>query len=224
MPLHSGMRKKNYKKKPAAKSAADKRTTKIARTVAKRVLRGEAESKYWTYPLDSFTVDTTGRMLDLFSLAALPNGTTDTSRTGDTISVKSFHMKGTMTAADNTNLIRVILFAWRPSSGTGTPTVSDLLSASWASNYTLAYKSVDNSRDKEVKVFYDKTFPLISSTDKVYKMFSANVPFPNGHKIQFIGGSSTVAANKFYIYFVSDSSAATHPSLLMNYRFYFTDL
>lgn len=213
--------KRRYKKRPAKKPLTEARI----RTIAKKAVQSTAEHKYWEYPLDSRTISQTPTMLSLTGLADISQGTGDfRNRIGDTISMTSLHFKGTLTSVDSTQFSRIICFLWKPTTNDAVPTVTDLLDGSWVADYAHAYKSIDNARSKDLTILYDKTFLQVTGQDSGIKKINFNIKFKTPKKIQFAGGSATDCSGMPFWLLMSDSGAATHPLLLLNYRMYYTDV
>lgn len=210
--------------KRSGRSALGKKQKAEVKKIVANKLSRTLEHKYWEYPLDSRTISSTPVLAIMSALQGNSQGTGDKNqRIGDSISMTSLHFKGSVSVADTTNLVRLICFLWKPSLADATPTVGDILSTSYSANYVYGYKSVDNLREKSVRILYDRTIKLSSLGDTYQQMISYNHKFKTPVKIQFDSGSTTNCTNCPCWLIISDSSGAPHPSYLASYRIYYTD-
>ncbi len=154
-------------------------------------------------PGSSTSVDATGTIVSLTTVA---QGNTQQTRIGNFARLKKIF--GRISAyADSTdvqNTVRVILFTWTDAA---TPTASDILVS--ASAYHTCYYNLNNLENGKLKILedvrlgvnYSGSGPKTLSFDKM-----CDIP------LQWAStGSAAPITNGVYVYFVSDSSVATHP-------------
>lgn len=189
----------------------------------RKALYRNSEKKYLDIALQSTSVSLTPTTSGYFTYTALSQGSGDTQRIGDSINVTSLHVKGYTTRADTTNIVRLIVFLWKPLSSDIAPLAGSVIdSSTWSADPTQAYYNVDRRRKpRQYKVLYDKTWYLDS--DHTIIPFSFNYMPKTPIKINFASGSSTASDNQIYFQMMSDSAAASHPILLFSSRIYYTD-
>jgi len=150
----------------------------------------------------------------LLSFCDIAQGDTDTTRDGDQIILSKFEMRFANYLGDSTNITRVIVFKWLPPS---VPAVSDF----WVDIGTAESPLATFIHDQEpnITVLYDHLCYLGPGRYVEVGQSIQNVH----HRIQYVAGSTTIASGKIYLFFISDSAAATHPTLSYYVRSEFTD-
>jgi hypothetical protein len=157
------------------------------------------------------TVDSTGT---LQKLTTIPQGDTDSQRTGDKAHIINIEAIGTMVPADTTNTMRIIYFRWNQDDTSAAPVVADLLQTSTPSSPL----NRDNERAKKFTIIEDIFLMACTSGPGICgfrfkKAFQSNIMFQIG---------ANTGNGHIYMYVVSDSAASTHPALASVARVYYT--
>lgn len=179
-----------------------------------------AEKKYKLIPVNILVADT-GTITPLSDIAQTSgvSGASDTTRIGDRILLRSLEVNLAAINGDPTNAIRVIIFQWLP--GT-TPLLGNILLDS-AGGADVAYSPYTHDGRQSFRILLDKTFYLGSSsltrTAGIHKYITR---FP----LRFIDYSDAVTtplANGIWMLTVSDSTSATHPTVIGQLKLNYTD-
>lgn len=197
-------RKKKFSRKPS------KRLTRAVKTIITK----SSEKKTKVYQ-NTTTVDNTGYLLKLNEIS---QGDGDSNRNGDQVCIRSVQINFNAYLADTTNFVRFIAFQWYPSSSLAYPGIGDILVDSINYPFMSPY-----NHDKRFmfKILRDKLVKL--DTDNPTQMVKFFIKGGFKRKIQFIETSSVNYTNGIYILMVSDSSAATHPTVLYSGKLNYSD-
>lgn len=148
--------------------------------------------------------------------SGISQGTSDlSSRVGDQIRINNIRIDGDLLIGDTTNVVRVMLIFWHQPSSTD-PAAGDIFDDSTSAT-TKLFGELDwdgrssGSGSSKFTVLYDKRYFL--SATRNYRGISIRKSWKQGKLVQYIGGSSTVMDNALYLCILSDSSAASHPTL-----------
>lgn len=183
----------------------DKKTVEIARTQAKKVFAKNVEHMKYDQE-GSINASTTG---SITHLTPIPT----TARAGEQIKCFSMFMRYTVTLADATNIVRVVLFSDKESNGS-VPSVANILAPTVG---VLSPMNADNRQ--RFKVHHDSTYALGSGHEvvatKVYKRY--------GRVMSTTLGATTPRANHLYLLVIDDSNAASHPTVEYFSRLSYSD-
>lgn len=188
---------------------------KQVRKMVKNELHQEVEHKYYVAADTGTTADFGGRV-DVKT--AIPQGDTDVTRDGDSVQLEEIEFRYNVQLADTTNTFRVIIFQWHPNS---TPAVANVLLSVGSVNGVNSAFTVDY--EQQFKILYDRVHYLnsvavpqtgIEHAVKIRKGFTK--------RLQFAAGGVT-GTNLLYSLYISDSGAATHPSINAYMRIRFSD-
>lgn len=204
-------RMRRYRRKP---QYARKPSKQFARKVRK-VMQSVQEKKYWPYT-SNISVSSAGYLLHLTNIA---QGDSDTTRDGDALNLKSILINLSAAAGDTYNIMRYTIFQWLPSSSlsVATPTLGDI----YQDTTTPVISTFAHDSRKNYRILYDTSFTV--DTDFPNKVKHIRI---YGKKlirqVQYVGGT-VVGNNNVYMWAVSDSGAATHPSVTYVGKTNFTD-
>lgn len=151
---------------------------------------------------------------NLISLCDIAQGDTDTTRDGDELLMTKIEVRFANYLGDTTNITRVIIFRWMPPS---VPAVSDFWADIGTAESPLA--TFIHDQQQNVTVLYDK---LCFTGPGRYVEVGQAIQNLNV-RVQFVAASTTIATGKVYMFFISDSAAATHPTVSYYARTEFTD-
>lgn len=180
------------------------------RYVRKQIMAYEKKNveKKWLHTSFSQQVQSTGTTLQITSI---PQGDSENQRSGRKVTVKSVHMRFSVTAtASAFNSVRMIVFCWRgyPVGGTQ-PVVLDILeSQSVQAHY--AHKS-----SGQFQILYDKVF-TVWPTDKPHIEQIVNIWGKRrgwNKEIEFDGNpaSFTRHSNGLQLLMISDDNVTPYP-------------
>lgn len=150
-------------------------------------------------------------------LNGLSQGDDSVTRDGNEIYISSVYIKGSITAADATNSVRMLVF-WDSQPNSTAPVDAQLFFSPVAYPHlsTLNY-----DYRKRFRVLSDEMF-VVDSNDPVsfYRRY-----IKIGRKTLYVGSSSTITGitkGALYMCMVSDSGASTHPEVTFQSRIHFT--
>jgi hypothetical protein len=203
----------NNKKNKNYRSRDNKIVTKSeVKSMIHSAFMQETETKWWPLAMGGATVDYSG---NLYGLTEVPQGDADTQRDGDSINLDVLDIAYHVLLGDATNALRIIVFRWKELGST--PTAANIWTA-LGNDYTPYTVPVHD---------YEQTFTILHDELKFVDTYNPQ----NGGKIHLqLGGSKIQYAasgvsgsGKIFLYIVSDSAAATHPTFLGYSRLEFRD-
>jgi len=216
MPYKKTNRK--YSKKP--RNTAVRR---VARTEVKKQLNRQIESKMFDGAINDTSIDYSGStsawnlLSDVTGAGAITQGVGAAQYVGTTIRPTYVMIKGLITPADATNLVRVFVIQVIT---TGTPTVSNLLQS--VGNIRAPLSSLDVHYDKTYRVLADRLYS-VDTTSVVQKYFKIKIGMRQMRPIHFQGASGAYETGGLYVLAVSDSAIAAHPIMRMYWRIHYKD-
>lgn len=197
---------KNFQKFPLSK---------VQKKQVKGIIAEQQEHKYHQKYL-GIGIDNAGTVIDLSDVS---QGDTDLRRDGDELMPTSLNVKYAAVAADSTNLMRVIIFRYKPDVQAATiPGLSNILIPNGLAVSPYWFYSVDLR--EQFNILYDKTHSLATAdknqvfVDTTLKMAKQTVGYTSG---------SIYGRDHIFLLVLSDSTAATHPSIEFSSRLNFTD-
>lgn len=177
-----------------------------------------AEKKYKDAATNG-TANTTGTII---ASPLVGQGVGDGFRVGDEIQRRSWTINTTITAGDNTNIVRIICFAWNFSATLSVPTWSGVIE-----NVAFPIESPLNReaiQKKWMTPIWDKRIAMTiggrQTINITKKMYGKMLP---RKRVQFTTGTSDTS-NTYYIAFVSDSVAVPNPAYTLYQRLTYTDV
>jgi hypothetical protein len=152
----------------------------------------------------------------LFQLSQVPQGVPDSSRIGDRLYWRDIECRGWMEVGDPTNLVRFIIFQWKPNT---TPVVGNILLPGFSGSQDVSSTYSHDNRQL-FTILYDSfqslvgngtatTYPGTDTTQKTF-YFKKSIPWK---KVQYTGGSTTVGTNQIWYIRIADSGVVPNPFL-----------
>jgi len=190
-----------------------KKSKKVVATKSyvRRALRKNLEVKYRSLEYSS-TADTTGTFIDI---SVVSPGTAVDNRIGDRYKPVSMKFNFATQLADLTNRMRMIIFQWHPNDNIDIPQVSELLIT------TAGYETqapINPNFKSQFTILRDQIITLDAAhVLRDYKF----IVRPRRH-VEFNNASNT-GRNHIYLFLISDSAVATHPSYTVTILNSFTD-
>ena len=180
------------------------------------VITKTAEKKF--YPVSQLPTAVSEAGI-LWSLSSVPQGTTDVTREGDQLRLRSIEFNYQCIVADTTNTMRVIVFIYKPPA---IPTVTDILQGP-VSTAVAPLSPYNHDNRYNYQVLHDRLYQLDSVTQLVTKKLKI-WKIPNIlRKVQYVAGSITLNMNGVYVLAISDSAAVTHPTFGFHSKVNFSD-
>lgn len=175
------------------------------------------ETKHY-YTLGATSPDYSGSLVTVSNGITQGDGTGE--RLGDRITPVYLHIKGTVTLADTTNWVRIVLIRWRQDYGDLTD-VNQILEGTGAATapYSLFVKEPENRA--RFDVLADRLFNLHSYEPQ--KSFDIRVPARKlrSKPVQYVATTSG-GNNQLVMVMISDSGAVSHPAvsyyLMLKYK------
>lgn len=199
---------KNYRKKQP--KTLEKKVDKLARDV-----RSIAEVPKYFDQLLSQSISWTGTVSSILYPA---QGSAESQRNGDAVRSKSISIHGMLYAGDAYNFVRIIVFVDKATDGS-TPLSSELLQ--YTGSTSTPFSPYNWSFRDRFRILKDKTIKVIDNMDNELQMFKFNTKVNYVNK--FNTGVVTPITNGLYVMAISDSSAVTHPAILMYCRVMYTE-
>lgn len=180
-----------------------------------KVVRRTQEKKYWPFN-NNITVNTAGTLLHLTNIS---QGDTDVTRDGDMLRVNSIQITFSVNNADAYNILRFVVFQWKPASNGATtpPALGDIFLDT--TNAVISPFNHDSRQNYRILMDRRCVTDSVQYPVKIVKMFITRKFYRN---IQYSSGT-TVASNNIYCWAVSDSGVSAHPAVTYSGKTSFTD-
>jgi len=199
---------------------APARPIKKAKTVAtksyvKRLIARNEEMKYAIINQSYDATTTPG----LYCLSNTSQGDNGGTHVGDESTMKNIELRMLVSVADATNAVRVVLFRWKPNIGYVSPGAGSILKDATSPGF-LTSTYLEDGEDM-YQVYYDEVF-LLAAAGGNPEQVSRRVQRRFNLKCDFLTGTSN-SSNMLYLMLMSDSSAATNPTVQFMSKVGFTD-
>lgn len=150
----------------------------------------------------------------------IPQGDAQGERIGDSLRFHHAILRGNVTCADSTNVVRVIFFLWRPNSALAAPVAADLLDLGPAGIIDVLSQHNYLKRDL-YKIIFDKVYDLTLSGYNRVIDFNEKIQIKGRSDYGTSAGGN--ATNTIYVLYLSDSAAAPNPTLNLNLQTFYSD-
>jgi len=218
MPTRRTTRKRVARRRPARSN----NVRAIARQEAKKAVARTVESKTFDGAVATIGVDYTGTStvwsatLDSSTAVSITQGVSESQYLGAWIQPTYLMIRGTVTLADTTNMIRFIVVQDRAA---GVPTLANVLQSVGNARAPLSAFEVDYN--STYRVLADRLIALtVSDTFKVFKVKLGKKLL---QRIHFNDAGGTLERGGIYMMAISDSAAAVHPSIQLYWRLHYKD-
>lgn len=171
---------------------------KTVAKVVKQVLKSQEEKKFF---LSSFSsgVDSTMQSNDL---SQIPQGTSASARIGSNIRTVQLNLKWAAYIGDTTNILRVIIFHWKPNDAVDIPQQSEIFQTTGVLAPTL--KNLNPNR-------FTKLVDFLIPLDTYHPMKVGQFKLKLGQLISYVPGLDT-GMNHLYLSVFSDSGGVPNPT------------
>ncbi len=150
------------------------------------------------------------------NLAAVPTSTQPTieQREDTRIQIQRFMVRFSIIGADATNIIRVIYFQWKPNNADDAPAIADILELSGGN--TLDTYVLLKANRKKFKIISDRLYGTDLTTGPNHFVGKLDFKYSPGGRLirdQLFNGTALTGKNAIHILVLSDSGAASHPTV-----------
>jgi hypothetical protein len=190
-----------------------KSASKEIANIVKSIMNQNVEKKWINHSGYNYALSTSSYINDMTDVAS---GWSSTTRIGNTITIKKFILKVNFVHADATNLLRVVVFVWKPNTISDVPIDNEVLTDT--TNGVSIRTLLIPDKPSRFKVLADKVLSVDTYNPQANWELNLNMD----HKVQCNSGATT-GSEHIFILAVSDSSAATHPNYSYECDVYFTD-
>lgn len=211
MPFMKSKSRQIYSTRP--KKVSKVATVPQVKSIVKRALHKDEEEKYAIVQA-SYSVSTTA---GIYSLANTSQGSSGGTHIGDECRLKSIWFRWQTIVADTYNVVRIIVFVWKPNIGFATPAALNILKTVTTPNQLTTCYNEDG--EDMYHILYDNVIPMVTgNTNTKVGKFQKRLNL----KQDFLTGSSN-CSNNIYVLLISDSGAAADPTVNFTSRIAFTD-
>lgn len=179
---------------------------KTMRNVANREIQKYAETHRAVATISGGTYDYAGTVVPLSNIS---QGDSTTTRTGSVIVYKNYVGKYTITLGDTVNLVRILIFRWKPDDSEHYPASSDLLLNTGSALAPLS--NINPTHRKNFSVYVDRLHTLQTYKPIVTGKFSLTKRKLGAQKSRY--NSDDSGSNKLWMLIISDSGAVSHPAV-----------
>jgi len=183
---------------------------RVAHKEAVKVLKGTSERKRYIGTISNSFYN--GMVPQCISL--IPQGSTDTSRVGDTCKPVHVRLGITLSRYINTR-VRVIVFQWNADSAVITPSLSSILESSF-----YAESEYKHDLRKDFKILHDKSYMLNADRPDVIADWSSKL---NVSKMYFSAGTTT-AHGHIFVAILSNDAFVSAGSYILRHKVEFLDV
>lgn len=208
--MSGGPIKKTYKKNYSRRKF-------VTASQVKQIIQQQSEKKRVDTAASS-TVDFNGTVINLCDPAV---GDSNNQKTGIRITPTSTQARIAVTAADATNLMRIVIFRWLLDDTVTVPTAAMIFENTGAVQAPLSPFASGNR--ERFNVLYDKLVSVSTNGPAVVSWEDIITHSKNKDTV-FSSSGVTTGTGKLYCVFISDSGAATHPSITYYFRTNYLDL
>lgn len=151
------------------------------------------------------------------SLSTVPQGDSNSERSGNTILPRWLVCSGSITAPNSAlafAVVRLIVFRWKESS---VPVPADVLQSLNVFSQ-LNDDNTGNKNDRSIEILYNETCYVVNGTSENVKLFNFNIDLNPSTKntkdhIIYDGATTVPYDNSIYMMYLSDDGATPFPKL-----------
>lgn len=161
-----------------------------------------------------------------YPMFQLEQGHGHAQRVGDKVTLKSMNCSLSLTRADGTNLVRIIMCATPSSTHLTAADVLEYSSQVTHGNmvFSSPYKRRAANAEKTYQILYDKVYNLTGDISTIVDKWKCSLP-KNGKQVEFQAIGSQQPDNfNVSVIAISDSTTSTHPKMGLVCRSKYIDL
>jgi len=181
------------------------------KSMVKNQLSRVIETKYVDSNYNS-GFDSSGTIQILSNI--ITQGDTDSDRIGDKLLMRNLSIRGYASYGDTVNVMRVILFQWKLSNASVTPTITDILQTAHR------FSHYNHDKKAQYSILYDQTFNLDDSNRR--QILIKKSIRPKIKKLQ-LEGAGVNGINHIFLLGISDSGGVPNPAVQLDFRLTFKD-
>jgi len=183
----------------------------------RRMVKANAERKHFLAAVSAAGISSVGTTT---SISNITQGDGDAERIGNVVSPTRLKLNYSISASDTTNAIRVCVFKWKDTNAFLNPNSNDFFKPGPSNSVDYLSHYNEEQRD-QFQVVYDKTFQLVLNTNTTKKI--VNVDLPLSGKIRYYSNAVVTGTGNYFMYYISDSLAVSHPTIEWAAEIVFTD-
>lgn len=202
----------------------------------KRLINRNIELKYFPYVANTTSVTSTGASVG--NPFDVPQGNTDTSRNGDSlkwcgkIDFRFEIVNGFGATADLYNKVRVVIYQFKDATISGQSPIPSQIFINGPSGAIDVLSQYNHDFRHDYHILFDKTYHTALSTNVANSTQAPNsttgvkhyrISLKKANKVVQYQGGGGQATNRLFLYYISDSSAATHPTIQYSLKTFFRD-
>jgi glycosidase len=210
---------RGQQRKGNAPGARKGKSTPVTAGMVASMIRSKVQSRNlieWKYFYNYTTSTNTSFSGSLYPLTDVPQGSADSNRQGDAISLKHLEVNYGIYAATQANAVRVIIFEWKPQVSSG-PGLSNILSLTGSAIVPFSTYTID--QHQILSILYDATHS-VSPTEPLrlgcfkHEFFNRSIQFSS---------ATTTGTSKLFMYVLSDDGVTPYPTHSFVSKIVFTD-
>lgn len=137
---------------------------------------------------------------------------------GDNVDQLHLSVKGQLVAADITNEFRLVVFKWKPDTGSAVPGSNSVIRNDGAA---LPHGFPHWERRNEYKILFDRTWQVgTNGSVPSVRHIQFDIPGKKLGRATFNPSASTGSGHIYFLW-MSDSGAISHPQLFYNLRMFY---
>lgn len=210
-----------HRRKKKSTNALSRREKAAVGAIVDKRLAKELELKKFDKVLN-LAIGTDWTATGTFPLTEVTQGDSASSRDGDHVTPKSLFLRYEVRAADATNAIRVIIWRQNLNSATVGPRLLNIMQYTTTVATDIYSPYIVHSEFAKFKILSDKNYVLTQGTDNQVIIEEMYFDLSRQPQLNFNQGANT-GEYQYFISFLNDSGAITHPSLKGWSRFRYTD-
>lgn len=214
--------RKQYRRKPIRRRRQKGGYVKrVARAEARKAISRSEETKEFDDQVGSVGVNYTGTTWNLLynsvGAAAITQGVASNQYIGTSITPVFLQIRLNVTAADATNLMRIVIVQ---AIGTFVPTTTLVFQS--VTNVRAPLSPYDHDHNSGYRVLHSKIIELDTTTN-VQRVYSIFLKKHKMRKITFSDGAGTIETGGIYLLAISDSAAVADPAIQIYSRLSYKD-
>lgn len=195
---------------------------KVSKTQVKAMINSVVKSRdllewnYWCTSTNQSNVNFTGTT---YPLSDIPQGDSDSTRGGDSLSLVSLEVNLAFYASSQINVCRVFIYQWFPALTAGSPpAVNQLLYTTGSALAPMSPYNVDNHQ--QYKILFDRSVAVSTAEGARLVNFKTKI-FPK-KSIQY-SNATTNGSSKLFLVTISDDGVSSYPLCTFVSKLYFID-
>jgi len=149
---------------------------------------------------------------------ATPIGTTEQQRIGNRIHVKHFSLRFQVILGDTTQIVRLLVFRWRPDTGSDAPSLSEIVTDTGSNTRSVLAPFLMQNPSR-----FDILVDRLYSMDAYHQTFVDRVELPLNFYASYTSNGVNTGQNHIFTFWMSDSTALPNPTVSFESQLVFED-